>query len=168
MLAILGGTWEEGWVSPSESQFCNLQSQHFCVLDRACWTLYVKLIKRDGSEVNILALYFSACWRQNRISGNLPNSARTIRLRVVSFTPKRLFRKLMWMARTWWPAHQPTAHNHSSKLAWLVHQITGTQWLGRLFLGQSNAVSKQIPLFARLPPNVRRRSSMTRSVQLNS
>jgi len=68
-----------------------------------------------------------------------------------------------WPPRTWWPAHQPIAHNHSSKPAWLVHQIIGTQWLGRLFLGQRNVVSKQIPLFARLSPNVRRHSSMTHS-----
>ncbi len=66
-----------------------------------------------------------------------------------------------WPPRTWWLAHQPTVHNHSSKPAWLVHQITGTQWLGRLFLGQRNAISKQISLFARLSPNVRRQFSMT-------
>jgi hypothetical protein len=68
-----------------------------------------------------------------------------------------------WPLRTWWPVHQPIAHNHSSKPAWLLHQIIGTQWLGRLFLGQRNTISKQILLFARLPPNVWHRSSMTRS-----
>jgi hypothetical protein len=46
-----------------------------------------------------------------------------------------------------------STHNHNSIPVRLVHQITGTQWLGCLFLGQRNAVSKQMSLFARLPPN---------------